>query len=82
MSLPSRKTASLNLRRDLLSAAKSLGVNVTAAAEAGIAQAVKDERARRWQAKNAEAIRAYNAHVTGGDQDEAQARAGDVARRA
>lgn len=63
MSLPARRTTTLSLRRDLLNEAKALGVNISGAAEAGLIQALKAERARQWQDRNAEAIQQYNLFV-------------------
>lgn len=61
-STPRRQT-SLTLDRALLDEARDLGVNVSRAAEEGLAQAVGAARARRWQAENAPAIEAYNRFV-------------------
>lgn len=58
-----RRATSLTLDRDLLDEAKTLGVNVSRAAEEGLAVALKAERARRWKEENAEAIREYNEFV-------------------
>ena len=55
-----RRSTSLTLDRDLLDQARELGVNISRAAEAGVAAAVKAERARRWKIDNAEAVAAYN----------------------
>lgn len=55
-----RRSTSLTLDRRLLDEAHALGLNVSRAAEQGVAQAIGAERARRWQAENAEAIAAYN----------------------
>ena len=55
-----RRSTSLTLDRALLDQAKELGVNISRAAEAGVAAAVKAERARRWKVDNAEAVAAYN----------------------
>lgn len=58
-----RRATSLTLDRALLDEARTLGVNVSRAAEAGLAEAVRAARAARWQAENAEAIAAYNARI-------------------
>ena len=47
----------------LLSEAKSLGINVSQVAEAGLAWAVADARAERWLKENVGAIESYNAYV-------------------
>lgn len=60
MSVPSRRSTSLTLSRSLLDEARELGVNVSRAAEAGVAAAVRAERVRRWHEENAGAIADYN----------------------
>jgi antitoxin CcdA len=47
----------------LLSEAKSLSIDVSQVAEAGLARAVADARAERWLKENVEAIESYNAYV-------------------
>jgi antitoxin CcdA len=59
----SRKAANLSLDSELLSQARELDINLSRAAEDGIAKAVKAERERRWLEDNAEAIRAENDHI-------------------
>ncbi|PQV48761.1 type II toxin-antitoxin system CcdA family antitoxin [Paraburkholderia sp. BL21I4N1] len=51
------------LTEKLLSEAKSLGIDVSQVAEAGLARAVADRRAERRLKENAEAIESYNAYV-------------------
>lgn len=58
-----RRSTSLTLDRRLLDEARDLGVNVSRAAEAGLAEAVGAARARRWQEENAAAIAEYNAFI-------------------
>lgn len=60
---PSRKPANLSIDADLLAEAKALNVNVSRAAETGIAEAVKAEKERVWKEENREAIEAWNAWV-------------------
>ncbi|WJH38144.1 type II toxin-antitoxin system CcdA family antitoxin (plasmid) [Aliirhizobium terrae] len=59
----SRKAANLSLDSELLSQARDLDINLSRAAEDGIAKAVKAERERRWLEENSEAIRAYNDYI-------------------
>jgi antitoxin CcdA len=59
----SRKAANLSLDSELLTQARDLDINLSRAAEDGIAKAVKAERERRWLEENAEAIRAYNEYI-------------------
>ncbi|WP_233873661.1 type II toxin-antitoxin system CcdA family antitoxin [Paraburkholderia adhaesiva] len=58
-----KKAANVSLAESLLAEAKELGLNVSQAAEAGLAKAVSDERAARWLRENAEAIASSNAYV-------------------
>jgi antitoxin CcdA len=58
-----RRSTTLTLDGSLVDEARSLGLNLSRAAEAGVAEAIRAERARRWRDENAEAIRAYNAAV-------------------
>lgn len=58
----SRKAANLSLDSALLAQARELDINLSRAAEDGIAKAVKAGRERRWLEENAEAINAHNEH--------------------
>ena len=58
-----RRAANLTIRADLLQQAKSLGLNTSRAAEAGIAAAVKTARERQWLEENKDAIAAYNERI-------------------
>ena len=60
---PSRKSANLSIDTDLLAEAKALKVNVSRAAEAGISDAVRKEKERRWKEENREAIEGWNRWV-------------------
>ena len=59
-----RKSTNLSLAADLVEAAKALDINLSRACEAGLEAALKEERKRRWQDENAEAIAASNAWVS------------------
>lgn len=63
MPTPARKAANLSLDSTLLAQARELDINLSRAAEDGIAKAVKAERERRWLEENAEAIRVYNEYI-------------------
>ena len=63
MTSNARKSTELPLNDALLAEARALGLDVPGAAEAGIAQAVKAEKERRWKIENAEAIQAANDYV-------------------
>jgi antitoxin CcdA len=56
-----RKATNLTLDSALLEEARALKLNVSRAAEVGIAEAVKAEKSRLWQRENAEAIESANA---------------------
>jgi antitoxin CcdA len=63
MSTPPRRSTSLTLNRRLLDEARELGVNVSRAAEDGVALAIRAARARRWREENAAAIDDYNRFI-------------------
>lgn len=63
MSPKVRKATELPLDDALITEAEALGLDVSNAAEAGIAHAVKAEKERRWKIENAEAIQAANDYV-------------------
>jgi len=63
MPSPSRKAANLSLNSELLNQARALDINLSRAAEEGIAKAVKTERERRWLEENADAIRAESDYL-------------------
>lgn len=58
-----KKPTNLTLDQGLLSEARSLGVNLSQAAEAGLRRAVKDAKAAAWKRENAEALAASNAWI-------------------
>ena len=58
-----RKAANLTIDGNLLEEARSLSVNISRAAEEGIANAVKAEKERRWKIENREAIESSNRWV-------------------
>ena len=61
-SAPKRAT-NVSLAEKLLSEAKVLHINVSQAAEAGLAKAVAEKRAELWLKENCEAIESSNAFV-------------------
>ncbi len=61
-SAPKRAT-NVSLAENLLSEAKVLHINVSQAAEAGLAKAVAEKRAELWLKENCEAIESSNAFV-------------------
>jgi antitoxin CcdA len=58
-----KKTTSVSLAEPLLAEAKILGINVSQAAEEGVAAAVARRRRERWLQENAAAIQSYNEFV-------------------
>lgn len=58
-----RQAANLSIDANLMKEAKGLDVNVSRAAEAGIAEAVAAEKTRLWKIENREAIQSLNAYV-------------------
>ncbi|CAN7531126.1 type II toxin-antitoxin system CcdA family antitoxin [Rhizobium rhizogenes] len=63
MAQTTRKAANLSLDESLVSDARDLKINISRAAEDGIARAIKTERERLWLIENAEAITQANAYV-------------------
>ena len=58
-----RRATSMTLDAALLDEARALGVNLSRAAEEGIAARTKAARAEAWQRENAEAIQNYNEYI-------------------
>ena len=58
-----KKPTNLTLDQRLLSEARSFGVNLSQAAEAGLRRAVKDAKAEAWKRENAKALEASNRWV-------------------
>ncbi|MCO5151873.1 MULTISPECIES: type II toxin-antitoxin system CcdA family antitoxin [unclassified Shinella] len=56
-----RKPTNLTLDPSLLMEARSFGINLSEAAEAGLRRAVADAKARAWQRENADALASSNA---------------------
>lgn len=60
---PARRRTNLSLDEALVAEAKALDVNLSRAAEEGLASAVKKARADQWRRENADAIRSSNEWV-------------------
>ena len=58
-----KKPTNLTLDQGLLSEARSFGVNLSQAAEAGLRHAVKEAKANAWKRENAKAINGVNRWV-------------------
>lgn len=63
MPLTARKSTSMSLDAAVLDEARALGINLSQAAQRGLVDAIRAERARRWKAENAGAVADYNAYV-------------------
>ncbi|MCF6125582.1 post-segregation antitoxin CcdA [Mesorhizobium sp. M7A.T.Ca.TU.009.01.3.2] len=62
-SKPQRQSVNTSIDSRLISDAKALGINISRAAEEGIAKAISAEKTRRWQEENKEAIDSSNEYV-------------------
>lgn len=58
-----KKPTNLTLDQHLLSEARTLGVNLSQAAEAGLRRAVEDAKATAWKRENAQALETSNTWV-------------------
>jgi len=58
---PPKKPTNLTLDSSLLKEARSFGVNLSQAAEAGLRRAVAEAKAKAWQRENAAAVASSNA---------------------
>ena len=58
-----RRSVNLSIRTDVIEAARSLSLNASRAAEAGIAEAVRKAREREWLEQSGPAIDAYNERI-------------------
>ncbi|MEL7980466.1 type II toxin-antitoxin system CcdA family antitoxin [Vreelandella titanicae] len=58
-----RKPTNLSLDSALLKEAKILGINISRSAEAGIAEAVKLHKQKKWLEDNASALASSNEYV-------------------
>jgi antitoxin CcdA len=58
-----RKPVNLTINSDLLRQARELKINLSKALEERLVEVVREERMRRWQEGNREAIEAHNRMV-------------------
>src|ERR1700690_2391551 len=61
-SVPKRAT-NVSVRSDLLAAAREAGVNLSAALERALTEALAEVKRKRWREDNRDAIAAYNEHL-------------------
>ena len=59
----SKKATNVSLAEPLLAEAKELRINISQAAEAGLAKAVAEKHAELWIAENAKAFDCWNTYV-------------------
>ncbi|MEP9373831.1 type II toxin-antitoxin system CcdA family antitoxin [Mesorhizobium sp. KR1-2] len=58
-----KRPANLSIDASLLREARTLEINISRAAEEGIAKAVADAKSERWRAENRQALQSSNAFV-------------------
>ncbi|QKC94464.1 post-segregation antitoxin CcdA [Mesorhizobium sp. NZP2298] len=58
-----RKSVKISISLQLLEDAKGLGIDISRAAETGIAKVIAAEKTRRWQEENKQAIEGWNDYV-------------------
>ncbi len=58
-----KKATNVSLAENLLAEAKALGINVSQAAESGLANAVAEKRAELWVKENAKAFDCWNDYI-------------------
>lgn len=63
MTNSARKATNVSINEALLSEAKTLKINVSKAAEAGLVVALAEKRAELWLAENRAALESSNAYV-------------------
>ncbi len=62
-SIAAKRAANLTIDAELLAEARHYDINLSRAAEAGIARAVADAKADRWKKENNEALQSSNVFV-------------------
>lgn len=58
-----KKPTNVSINSDLLSKARSMKVNLSAALEEALTERLRAEQRSQWREENAAAIQAYNEHV-------------------
>ncbi len=58
-----KRATNVSLSDPLIAEAKALGINLSQAAENGIAQAIKNKKTEQWLAENRESIEGWNAYI-------------------
>lgn len=58
-----KSATNVSIRRDLLEAARSAKINLSATLEQALLEKLREARERQWREENRESIAAYNQHV-------------------
>lgn len=58
-----RRSINLTIREDVIAAVKSLSLNASQAAEAGLIEAIRQARAQAWRQENRAGVDAHNARI-------------------
>ncbi len=58
-----KRATNVSIRGDLLAAARSAGVNLSATLERALAHELGAAQRRKWREENRDAIQAYNEHI-------------------
>lgn len=58
-----KKSTNLSINSDLLRQAKECHINLSQALEVRLAELVREEKCRRWQEENKDAIEEYNRRI-------------------
>lgn len=58
-----RRSINLTIREDVINAAKSLNLNASKAAEAGLVEAIRKAREKKWLEQARPAIEAHNERI-------------------
>lgn len=59
-----KRATNVSVRRDLLAAAKSQGINLSATLEVALEEQLRKRRMRQWSDDNREAIAVFNSRVS------------------
>jgi antitoxin CcdA len=62
-SVAPKRPANLSINGDLLAKAKTMGINLSAALEAALTDALRNKQRERWLKDNRQSIDAYNQYV-------------------
>lgn len=60
---PKKRSVNLTVREDVLAKAKSLNLNASKAAEAGIIQAIREAQQAQWLEDHKAALQAHNKRI-------------------